>query len=86
MFAISFLLIVISDELDSTCTRLYARENEGWLKFALQTRDFLQQMGLWFSAATHGMWQQAAQTVGGANLKAPLHKHWAKSMSEDAEC
>lgn len=41
-------------------------------------------MGLWFSTATHGMWQQAAQTAGGVNLKAPLCKRQAKTMSEGA--
>lgn len=30
MFAVSSLLIAISDKLDSTCTRLYAREDGAW--------------------------------------------------------
>lgn len=58
-------------------------ERRGAGKSLLYTWGIFQQMGLWFSTA-RGMWQQAAQTVGGVNLKAPLCKHWAKSMSEDA--
>lgn len=57
----------------------------GWyLLKACLTLGFFQQMGLWFSTATRGMWQQAAQTVGGVDLKAPLCKGWAKTVSEDA--
>lgn len=51
---------------------------------SLPYTGFFQQMGLWFSTATRGVWQQAAQTVGGVNLKAPLCKGWAKILSEDA--
>lgn len=57
----------------------------GWclLKVCL-TLGFFQQMGVWFSTATRGTWQQGAQSVGGVNLKAPLCKCWARTMSGDS--